>query len=601
MFESRFQSFETDADPAQGAPRLAALRAELARRGLDGFLVPRADEYQNEYAPACAERLRWLTGFTGSAGAAVVLADSAALFVDGRYTLQAREEVDAGAFALHDLIADPPSAFLARTVACGARIGFDPWLHTPSQAAQARAALAGAGAALVAVDSNPIDAIWPDRPAAPAAPVALHPARLAGATAVAKLARIAQDLTTDALVVSDPHALAWAFNIRGGDVAHTPLPLGWAILPREGRARLYLAPQKLNAATRAALASVADLATPESLMRDLAALGADKKTVLFDAATAPEALVAHCRAAGGAPTVAPDPIARRKAIKTNAERAGARAAHLRDGAALTRFLHHLSEHAARLTEISAAQALETFRRETGRLADISFPTISAFGAHAASPHYRVTTKTDVALKRGFYLVDSGAQYRDGTTDVTRTVALGRPTAEMRDRFTRVLKGHIAIARSVFAHGTSGAQIDAFARRPLWEAGLDFDHGVGHGVGSFLSVHEGPQRISKFGATPLEAGMIVSNEPGYYKAGAYGIRIENLLLVEERTIAGGERSMLGFETLTLAPIDLAPIDPRLMTRDDIAWLNAYHARVRAALTPLVDAPTRRWLKHATRRL
>ncbi len=601
MVESRFQSFRDEADPAQGPPRLAALRAELERRGLAGFVVPRADEHQNEYVPPAAERLQWLTGFTGSAGMAVVLADAAAIFVDGRYTLQVREQVDAGAFAPHDLARETPSAWLARMARAGQRIGYDPWLHTPAQVAALRKALEDAGASLVAVETNPIDAVWADRPAAPTAPVFLHPARLAGEAADKKLARIAGRLTCDALVVSDPHAAAWAFNMRGGDVAHTPLPLCWALVPRAGRPRLYVDARKLSNSVRDALENLADVAPVEKLKDDLAALGARKASVLFDAATAPDALVEMFRAAGGAAEMGVDPIALMKATKSAAELRGARAAHLRDGAAVARFLRYFAENATRLTEISAAQALETFRRETKKLAEISFPTISAFGAHAASPHYRVTEKTNVRIGRGIYLVDSGAQYVDGTTDITRSVAVGRPSAQMRDRFTRVLKGHIAIATAVFPEGTTGAQIDAFARRALWEAGLDFDHGTGHGVGAFLSVHEGPQRISKLGTTPLSAGMIVSNEPGYYKDGDYGIRIENLLVVEPRVIAGGDRKMLGFETLTLAPIDLALVDARLMRSDEIAWLNAYHARVRALLAPKLDPATAKWLKGATRRL
>lgn len=601
MVESKFQSFHDEADPAQGPPRLAALRAELKRRNLDGFVVPRADEHQNEYVPPSAERLQWLTGFTGSAGTAVVLAEEAAIFVDGRYTLQVREQVDAQAFAPHDLVAEPPSAWLGRAARAGQRIGYDPWLHTPGQVAALRKAVDGAGALLVPVETNPVDSVWDDRPGQPLAPAFLHPVRLAGEAAEKKLARIAAKLTCDALAVSDPHAAAWAFNIRGGDVAHTPLPLCRALVPRAGRPRLYIDGRKLSNSVRAALEGLADVLPPEKLADDLRAMGAEKQSALFDAATAPDALVELFRDAGGTAEVGADPIALMKATKNAAELRGTRAAHLRDGAAMTRFLRYFAENATKLTEISAAEALEQFRRDTKKLAEISFPTISAFGAHAASPHYRVTEKTNVKIGRGIYLVDSGAQYADGTTDITRTVAVGRPSAEMRDRFTRVLKGHIAIATAVFPEGTTGAQIDAFARRPLWEAGLDFDHGTGHGVGAFLSVHEGPQRISKLGATPLEAGMILSNEPGYYKAGEYGIRIENLLAVERRAIAGGDRKMLGFETLTFAPIDLALIDARLMSAGEIAWLDAYHARVRAVLTPKLDAATAKWLKGATRRL
>ena len=601
MLESKFQSFRDEAEPAQGPPRLALLRAELARRGLDGFIAPRADEHQNEYVPACAERLQWLTGFTGSAGVAVVLADQAAIFVDGRYTLQVREQVAVDAFAPHDLMNDPPSTYLARNLRKGQLFGYDAWLHTPAQAAALRKAVESAGATLVAVESNPIDAIWADRPPAPEAQAFLHPPRLAGVSAETKLAAIAGALSCDGLLVSDPHASAWAFNLRGGDVAHTPLPLCWAFVPRTGRARLYIEARKLSNSLRDALEQLADVAPVDQLTRDLETFGAAGERVLFDAATAPEKLVEIFRSAGGTPEIGADPITLMKAKKNKAELRGARAAHLRDGAAVTEFLYYFSQNATRLTEISAAQALETFRRKTKKLAEISFPTISAFGAHAASPHYRVTEKTDVKIGRGIYLVDSGAQYVDGTTDITRTIAVGRPSAEARERATRVLKGHIAIATAVFPVGVSGAQIDAYARKALWEAGLDFDHGVGHGVGAFLSVHEGPQRISKLGGVALEPGMILSNEPGYYKAGEYGIRIENLLVVEPRAIKGAERKMLGFETITFAPFDLALVDARMLSREEIAWLNAYHAKVRALLTPRLSPAAAKWLKAATKKI
>jgi len=603
MFESVFQNFTEASDPAHGAARLAALRAELARRGLDGFIAPRADEHQNEYVPANAERLAWLTGFTGSAGVVVVLAGKAALFVDGRYTLQAPQQVDAAAFTVVASAGTSPEAWLEKNAPQGARIGCDGRLHTPGQFARLEQAAKAAGAELVACDPNPIDAVWTDRPAAPCAPIRLHPARYAGESAARKLARVAAALTGEALVVSDPHAMAWAFNIRGGDVAHTPLPLGHALIEKSGAARLYLDPRKLDARTSAALGKLAALRAPERLAEDLRKLGEAGATLRFDAATAPMALTRAFREAGGIDDVGVDPISAMKARKNAVELAGARAAHLRDGVAVVRFLAWFAAEApkGKLTEIDVAKALETFRRDGGRLADISFPTISAMGPHAASPHYSVTEASNARIGRGVYLVDSGGQYLDGTTDITRTVAVGKPGAEARDRFTRVLKGHIGIARAVFPKGTTGAQIDALARLPLWEAGLDFDHGVGHGVGSYLSVHEGPQRISKLGHVALEPGMILSNEPGYYKAGAYGIRIENLIVVAARDIAGAERDMLGFETLTLAPIDRALIAPKLMSAAEIGWLDAYHARVRKEISPLVDAPTRQWLAAATRPL
>jgi Xaa-Pro aminopeptidase len=604
MAEARFQSFDETADPRHGPARLAALRGELARRELDGFVVPRTDEHQSEYVAPAFERLAWLTGFTGSWGTAIALADTAAIFVDGRYTVQVREQVDTGAFAPEHLIETPPDQWLAKHLKAGARLGYDPALHTPDGVKRLEAACAKAGATLVPVDANPIDAVWTDRPPPPVAPVVMHGLQRAGETTEAKLGRIRAklaDLGDDALLVSDPHALAWILNIRGGDVSHTPLPLGYAIVPREGRPQAFLDGRKLSNAVRAALDEQADIAEPGTLDAALGALGKAKATVRFDAGSAGARLVQRLEAAGGKADVGPDPVALMKAVKNDVEIAGSRAAHLRDGAAVTRFLAWLAREAPKgaVSEVSAAVALEGFRAETGLLKDVSFPSISAAGPNAAIPHYRVTHRSNRRLEPGIYLIDSGAQYEDGTTDITRTVAVGEPGSEMRDRFTRVLQGHIAIATAVFPKGVSGAQIDAFARRPLWEAGLDFDHGTGHGVGSYLSVHEGPQRIAKIGTTPLEPGMMLSNEPGYYKAGQWGIRIENLILVETRIIAGAEREMHGFETMTFAPIDLALVDPALMRPAEIGWLNDYHAAVRDKLSGLVDPQTRAWLEDATR--
>lgn len=604
MFESKFQSFADETSTRDGAARLLGLRAELARLGVDGFIAPRADEHQNEYVPKSAERLAWLTGFTGSAGTAVVLADKAAIFVDGRYILQAPREVDTKLFTPHDLGATTPARWLADNATSGAKIGYDPWVHTPAQIERFAKALEGKNVVLTPLAKNPIDTVWSDRPPPPRGAISLYPPRLAGKTAKAKIARVRQALgDADALLVSDPHALAWAFNIRGADVAHTPIALAFALLPKEGKAQLYVDEAKLSAKTRSALEAFADVAPADRLSADLAQTGARGLAVLFDSATVPSKLVDLFREAGGKPRLGDDPIALLKAVKNEVELAGARAAHLRDGVALTRFLAWFDETAPKgeITEIAAAQALETFRRDSGELRDVSFPTISAFGQHAAIPHYRVTEKSDLRIGRGVYLVDSGGQYLDGTTDVTRTLVVGRASKQLREHFTRVLKGHIAIARAVFPQGVSGAQIDAFARRSLWEAGLDFDHGTGHGVGAYLSVHEGPQRISKVGNTPLQAGMILSNEPGYYRAGEYGIRLENLIIVEPREIAGAERKMLGFETLTLAPFDLALVEPKLLSEEDARWLDAYHARVRKELSPHLDAKTRRWLAQATRRV
>ena len=604
MFESRFQSFAELGDPSHGPERVGALRAELAQKGLAGFIVPRADEHQNEYAPPSAERLRWLTGFAGSAGIAVVLKDAAALFVDGRYTAQVKTQADGSVFEFRHVVDEPPSEWIAQKLKEGEKLGYDPHLHTPDSVARFSAASEKAGAALVPVDENLIDAIWLDRPSAPLGPIAPHPMRFAGEGVGEKIARARKALTpSDGLMISDPHNLAWLFNIRGSDVSYTPLPLGWAYLPREGRPSAFIDGRKLTPASRQHLSRYAEIRQPDRLEEFVDGLGREGLRILFDAATAPAYLTQALERTGGKAELKPDPITLMKAVKNPVELAGARAAHERDGAALTRFLAWFAAEAPRgaLTEIDAVKALETFRRASLALRDISFPTIAGAGPNSAIPHYRVSEASNRKIGRGVFLIDSGGQYEDGTTDITRTIAVGRPTGLMRDRFTRVLKGHIAVARAVFPPGTTGAQIDVLARTALWRLGLDFDHGTGHGVGSYLSVHEGPQRLAKTGMTALAPGMIVSNEPGYYAPGAFGIRIENLVAVETRKIAAGERPMLGFETLSLAPIDLALVEPKLMDADEIAWLDHYHARVCKTLAPLVDAATRRWLARATRRL
>jgi len=603
-FVARYQSFAEIGGPTHGAARLAALRAELATRGLAGFIVPRADEHQNEYVPPGAERLLWLTGFSGSAGLAIALADQAALFVDGRYTLQAPAQVDGSVFAVKHVVNDSPTAWIEANLGPGGRLGYDPWLHTPDSVERLTKACRAAGGELVAVEGNPIDAIWTDRPGQPLAPIHAHPERLAGERAASKLKRVGEALKgADGLLVSDAHAVAWLFNIRGGDVAHTPLPLAFAYAPRDGRPTLFVDAQKVTGAIGARLGRFADIAPPEALVAFMTARGAAGARIVFDAATAPARLVQALEAAGGKAIVKADPIARMKAVKNAVELAGTRAAHIRDGAALSRFLAWFDAEASKgdLTEIDAAAALETFRRDTGALKDVSFPTIAAAGPHAAIAHYRVSDASNLKIGRGLFLIDSGAQYEEGTTDITRTISVGRPTAELRDRFTRVLKGHIAIARAIFPKGTTGGQLDTLAREALWRAGLDFDHGTGHGVGVYLSVHEGPQRLSKTDSTVLEPGMILSNEPGYYAAERFGIRIENLVVVREVKVVGADRLTLGFETISFAPIDLRLVDKKLMSREEIAWLDAYHAETRATLAPLVDPATRKWLREVTRRL
>jgi Xaa-Pro aminopeptidase len=612
---AQFQSFDDTTERAASGPRVAQLRAELARRGLDGFIVPHADRYQNEYVPRSDERLAWISGFSGSAGSAIVLADRAALFVDGRYTLQAREQVDAEVFEIVHVTETPPDRWIEKTLGEGRKLGYDPWLHTIEGAERLAKACAAAGATLVPTEPDPLDVVWTTRPPAPLGAVVLHGEAFSGEPATAKLDRIRAklaELKVDALVVSDPHAACWTFNIRGSDVAHTPLALAVAIVPRDGKPSLYVDGRKLANSVRDALAEIAVLREPEAFAGDLAALGAARRTVQLDASSAADAIGRLIGKNGGKNDQrgkirrGADPIALMKAVKNATEIAGARAAHRRDGAALVRFLAWLDREAptGKLTEIDAVERLEEFRRATGLLKDVSFPTISGFGPNGAIVHYRVTTRTNRRIAPdGLFLIDSGAQYEDGTTDVTRTVAVGAPSEEMRDRFTRVLKGHIAIARAVFPDGVTGAQIDSFARTPLWAAGLDFDHGTGHGVGSYLSVHEGPARISKLGTTALKPGMILSNEPGYYKTGAYGIRIENLVLVVAApAVAGAEKQLMTFETLTLAPIDRTLIAPAALAADEIAWLDAYHARVRDELARLIDADTEAdtlaWLARAT---
>ncbi len=585
---------------------LEKLREEMRRRNLDGFLVPHADEHLNEYLPASAERLAWVSGFTGSAGTAVALRKKAALFIDGRYTLQARAEADNDAWSFHKVPEEKVSDWITANAAKGARIGHDPWLHNANQAAAFRKACERAGARLVEVDGNPIDAIWPDRPDPPQEPVVPHPMEFAGQSSADKRARVALTLTEarqDACVLAQPDSVAWLFNIRGADIPFSPLPLAFAILRADGSAALFLDPRKRTPRLDGHFDDAVALMAPEDLGAALDGLGADKARVRLDGEGTPAWIAERLRKAGAKLDRGDNPCAKPKAIKNPTELDGARAAHVRDGAAMARFLCWLAKTAPQgvISEIAAADRLEAFRAEGRNFRGLSFPTISGAGPNGAIVHYRVTPETDRALKSGsLYLVDSGAQYLDGTTDVTRTVAIGAPTAEMRDRFTRVLKGHIALSSARFVKGTTGSQLDILARRPLWEAGLDYEHGTGHGVGSYLSVHEGPHRIAKTpSAVALEPGMVTSNEPGYYKEGEYGIRIENLIAVVPADAPdGAERGMLGFEPLTLVPIDRALVAADMLTDAEKDWLNAYHARVLDAIAPLVDGETAIWLRFAT---
>jgi Xaa-Pro aminopeptidase len=606
MMQARFQTFTTTSDGSQGPKRLKALRDLLRKRGLDGYLVTRSDEHQNEYLPASEERLAWLSGFTGSAGFGVVLKERAAVFSDGRYTEQLTKQIDSSAFTAVSIIDHPPPDWLAANTKAGVKIGYDPRRHTVASLERFQAAADKAGFTLVASEPNAVDAIWTDRPDAPLAQVTPHPLRYAGVSAATKLKDIQAWLITekrDALLITDPTGIAWLFNLRGGDVSHMPLPIGYAIVPSKERPQLFMDGRKFSNAIRSKIEDMVDVAEPATLDRTLVALGKSKARVRIDRDSASVALVNLLRDSGATADVGDNPISLRKAVKNKAECEGARQAQLRDGAAMANFLCWLDAEApkGKLTEIDAAVALENFRLKTKQLKDISFDTISAAGPNAALPHYRVNAASNRRLKQGIFLIDSGGQYVDGTTDITRTIAIGKPTAEMMDRNTRVLKGMIAISLAIFPKGVSGAQIDSFARQFLWQAGLDFDHGTGHGVGSYLGVHEGPQRIAKTGATPLQVGMILSNEPGFYKPGQYGIRIENLVLVNERKVTGGERPMLGFETLTYCPIDRRLIKTSLLTAEELKWLNRYHADVLKRLAPLVDKATLPWLKSACKPL
>jgi Xaa-Pro aminopeptidase len=604
MFEAHFQTFEEPEGGVALTARLAAFREELLRRKLTGFVIPRADQQQNEYVAPSEERLAWLTGFTGSAGMAVVLAKEAAVFVDGRYTLQAAKQVDGKAWNVEPLVDPPPETWLAKHLVAGDRLGFDPWLHTSAAAERLAATCSKAGAELVAVESNPLDSVWTERPAPPLGPVAVHGTQFSGATEAEKLGRIRGEIAklgADALVLSDSHAVAWSFNIRGADVSHTPLPLSYALVPKDGRATVFIDHRKLSNSARDHLEQNADVREPDALTPQLTELAQHGASIALDSATAADALSRLILGAGGKVLRGNDPVTLLKAVKNATEIEGTRTAHRRDAVALARFLAWVDREApsGALTEIDAVEALETFRRDTGALKDVSFPTIAGTGPNGAIVHYRVTRKSNRRIAPGdLLLIDSGAQYEDGTTDVTRTIAIGAPTQEMRDRFTRVLRGHIAIARATFPDGTTGAQIDTLARQFLWQAGIDFEHGTGHGVGSYLSVHEGPARISKLGTTPLKRGMILSNEPGYYKTDAFGIRIENLELVIAADIAGAEKPMNAFETLTLAPIDRRLIDLNMISKDELTWLNDYHAWVRREVRPHLDEATKVWLDTAT---
>ena len=604
-----YQSFDEANVPAASGDRVKALVRELKARRLKGFLVPHSDQHQNEFLPPSEERLAWLTGFTGSAGVAVVTDKGSALFVDGRYILQAPRQVDTDIFEVLQIPDAKPSSWLKETLVRGNAVGYDPALHTIKEIDRLTKTLSAEGIRLTPVPENPIDKLWEkERPRPPMAGIFHHSIEFSGKSAAEKIAQVQETLKEDgqdAVLLTAPDSICWLFNIRGGDIKHTPVALAFAIVPKEGRPTLFIDPAKVGENMRGTLQSITDIAKPDELDGALKALAEQKAKVRLDPNSAAMRFAQALELDGVKYVAGDDPCTLPKATKTKAEIAGARAAHLRDGAAMVRFLAWLDEigETGRVDEVSAAMKLEDFRRQSGQLKDISFDTISASGPHGAVVHYRPTHASKRVLdKNTLYLIDSGGQYADGTTDVTRTVAVGRPTAEMKRHYSLVLKAHIGIATVRFPKGTRGQDLDPFARRPLWDAGIDFDHGTGHGVGSYLSVHEGPQRLSRLGSEVLEPGMILSNEPGYYREGQYGIRLENLILVTPLAkIEGGEREMMGFETLTLVPFDRRLIDPKQFQPWELAWLNAYHARVRRETEPLIVSDDRPWLRHATQKI
>ena len=589
--------------------RLAALREQLKADRLDGFVVPICDEHMSEYVGEYAQRLGWLTGFGGSAGSAVVLSEEAAIFTDGRYTLQVREQVDGKHWQYVGVPETSISDWLIAHAPTGARIGFDPWVHTKGWVESATKALAAKGAELIAVSRNPIDEVWDDQPAKSDARLVVYEDRYAGQNSADKRGQIAEWLSAnnlDSTVVAALDSVAWLLNVRGADVSRTPVALSFVLAHADGTADVFVAPEKIDDAVRTHLGNAVRIREPHEFIPQLKAMTG--KRIAVDPDRSVSAIFGALKEAGATIVETRDPTILPKATKNPVEQAGHRAAQARDGAALSRFLHWMNEtaHQGGLTELSAAAKLQDFRAATGQLKDLSFDTISATGPNGAHCHYKVDETTNRNIDpNSIYLVDSGGQYLDGTTDVTRTIWVGpgQPTAEMKDRFTRVLKGHIALALAVFPEGTRGAQLDTMARAALWQAGLDYAHGTGHGVGSFLAVHEGPQRIAKFTGSqagtdePLLPGMILSNEPGYYKAGEYGIRIENLVLVEERAITGAEGRYFGFENLTWAPIDKTLVDTSLLNRDELRWWDEYHARVLAIVGPQLDGDALQWVTDA----
>ncbi len=587
--------------------KLAALRSQLQKHGVDGMIVPRTDEYQNEFVPECFERLAWLTGFTGSAGYAIVLANIAAVLSDGRYTIQLKQQVDGKLFETGDSTKVTIADYLGHDAKAGDIIGYDPKLHTPKQIANISDKLKAKNITLRALTRNPIDEIWADRPAEPLDAVELFPEQYAGKSSAQKRLAIAQfikDQGAKAVIITLPDSIAWLLNIRGADVAHNPVALSYAVLHDDARLDWFIAGKKTSPEILRGVGNTVQVFEPDQLPNKIAALANDdKRAVMLDTQRSSKYFLDLLKSNGIAVREDKDPCIIPKAVKTVAEQEAMVSAHVRDGAAVTKFLYWLSSHAQGETEITIADKLESFRQNDPMYRDSSFETICGWAGNGAIVHYRADQKTAATVKgSGILLIDSGGQYADGTTDITRTVAVGAPNAEMKDRFTRVLKGHIALAQARFPAGTSGAQLDTLARQALWQAGLDYAHGTGHGVGCYLSVHEEAASISPRGADPLLPGMIVSNEPGYYKEGEYGIRIENLILC----LASGDktddgREILYFETLTLAPIDLTLVDTRMLTDIEREWLNAYHRRVKDILSPMLSADEKAWLRDAAREI
>ena len=599
-----YQTYDVRGGADQGRKAVPLIRQQLAAMNIDGLFVPHEDEWQNEYLPDCTERLSWATGFTGSAGAAIIMANNAFLFSDGRYTIQAATQTAAELFERRDLTEQGPAVWLRTDAPRGAKIGYDPKLVAPDMLARLSEAALDAGVELIALEANPIDRAWDDRPPEPTAEIVPHPESFSGESSASKRSRIGEKLIRDGIdasVLTAPAALAWLFNIRGKDVTRTPLPLGSAILRNDGTATLFVKLEKVTPALRGFLGNEVSISSDADF--ETALTGFSGQRVLVDPALSSAHVFGTLESNGARVVRSQDPTVMPRATKNEVEIDGTRRAHARDAVALIRFLHWFDQETPKghLTEILACKALEDFRIQTGALQDLSFDSISGAGPNGAMCHYRVTEETNRKLDQdSLFLIDSGGQYLDGTTDVTRTIAVGTPSDEMKDRFTRVLKGHIALSRVRFPKGTTGSALDALARMPLWEVGLDYDHGTGHGVGSYLGVHEGPHRIAKMpNFVGLEAGMIVSNEPGFYKTDGFGIRIENLQFVTAPSeIDGGERAMLGFETLTLAPIDTRVIEVSLLNEVERDWLNAYHARVLAEIGPRVEGEVLAWLKAAT---